>query len=94
MPYNTRQRTKAAAAALSELERVGGEVLPSSPKRIKRDGATPTSDNIKAKVMAKRVRRKGILQELPNMPLDILDEVGYILRLDFNPGTETFTLQQ
>ena len=75
MPYNTRQRTKAAAAALSELEHVG-EVLPSSPKRIKRDGATPTSDNIKAKVMAKRVRRKGILQELPNMPLEILDEVG------------------
>lgn len=64
MVYNTRKRAKAANSA-----NLHTDCTPTPAKRIKQ---SPKDPNAPA-----RVRRKGALQSLPKMPLDIIDEVSY-----------------
>ena len=75
MPYNTRKRTR-AAVAYSESDRASDSEPndPAPQKRVKRTKAVSKNDSSKSGSV--RPKGKGILRELPNMPLDIIDEVG------------------
>ncbi|KAK7695358.1 hypothetical protein QCA50_002550 [Cerrena zonata] len=83
MVYNTRKRTRAttdAAGATSATDSdVENALTPSPVKRVKRVKQSKAVENPKPTVT--RIRRKGTLQELPKMPLDIIDEVLVHLHL-------------
>ena len=75
MPYNTRKRTR-AAVAYSESDRASDSepIDPAPQNRVKRTKAVSKNDSSKSGSV--RPKGKGILRELPNMPLDIIDEVS------------------
>ncbi|KAK7695359.1 hypothetical protein QCA50_002551 [Cerrena zonata] len=75
MAYNTRKR---AIEAIDAADTSDPEPLTSSPaKRVRRVKETVE----KTKPTTTRVRRKGALKELPNMPLDIIYEILSHMRL-------------
>lgn len=73
MAYNTRKRVRDAVDT-EDTSPDGTDNPPSPAKRIRQEKPVE-----KSKVTTTRVRRKGSLQELPKMPLDIIDEVSYIV---------------
>ena len=79
MPYNTRKRTRTVIDADYESNSEPESDVPVA-KRTKRTKTkpVPNSNDVKPTVAPPKQKgiQKGILQDLPNMPLDIIDEVS------------------
>lgn len=96
MVYNTRKRTREAVDTTyipnpdTVVTNTDDPLTPGPAKCVKR--AKQEKSTEKSLIAPARVRRKGSLQELPRMPLDIIDEVRLSLEFNRSLSNDTYVV--